>query len=109
MAKSVVINERQVPGAAYLTRATVTLDGAGNGGAGYPANGYPIAAGDFSYSTLDQVEVQDGTGSGYLFRWDPIAGTIRGYQQNGTTGPFQEIPNGTDLSAVTLVVWGKGR
>jgi hypothetical protein len=109
MAKSVVVNERQVPGAAYVTRVTITLDGAGNGGPGYPALGYPIAAADFNYSILDHVEVQDGTGSGYLFRWDPLQGTIRGFQQNGSTGPFQEIPNATDLSAVTLVAWGKGR
>ena len=103
MSKTVTINERQVPGATYVTKATIALDN------NYQSPGYPIAAVDFGYNTLDEVRVEDATGSGYLFRWDPVQGTIRGFQQNGSTGPFQEVPNATDLSAVTVIAWGKGR
>ena len=103
MAKSVVINERQVPGAEYLTKITVALDN------NYQSPGYALAPVDFGYNILSWVDVEDGTGSGYMVRYDPVAGTIRCFQQNQTTGPLSEVPNATDLSAVTIVAWGKGR
>lgn len=104
MAKTTAINERVVPGAGYETKCTVTLDN------NYQSPGYPVALADFGFATeLNWVDVQDATGTGYLFRFDPAQQTIRGFQQNGSTGPFVEIPNGTDLSAVTVVMRGKGR
>jgi hypothetical protein len=102
--KSVAINEREVPGASYVTKATITLDN------NCQSPGYALALTDFNYNVeINWVDLADVTASGYLLRYDPVNQTIRAFQQNGSTGPLVEVPNGTDLSAVTVMVLVKGR
>lgn len=66
MSKTVTINERQVPGAEYLTKTTIALDN------NYQSPGYPLVAADFGYNILSWVDVEDATGSGFMVRFHDI-------------------------------------
>lgn len=67
--------------------------------ASYPTGGEPIdATGDIGYQELWIT----GTTGGYQGSWDAANQKLLMYRQTAATGALVEVPNATDLSAVTV-------
>jgi hypothetical protein len=65
----------------------------------YPTSGEIIdATGDLGYSDFWVT----GTSSGYHGSWDPVNQKLLMYQQSAATSALTQVPNTTDLSAVTV-------
>src|SRR4051812_13652486 len=65
----------------------------------YPTGGEVIdATGDLGYSDFWIT----GTSSGYLASWAPSTQALIMYQQSAATSALTQVPNATDLSAVTV-------
>lgn len=94
--------------------ATITLDASPDGRATaggeairrgklnvgvYATNGVAVTKASFDL-WVGLIGLYVHPAGGYLFEWDKPNGKVKAYRQNNTTGPLQEVPNATDLSAV---------
>ena len=131
MALVVTAIEHGGSGNKHVERGTLALD------ASYPAGGYPVTPRLFGLAVVDFLDFTPSPG-GYRLNYDPASGTVRVYgpgftlagnQAVGnvvqtddvgrlgrtvagaldTYAPPVEVPTGTDLSALTGILWrGEG-
>ena len=103
MAATTTINTGpEVPGNRKITTATVTFDSS------YATGGEAIALADLGLLRLDHLVVD--AGAGYLAKWDgsTTAPKILLYRQTAATSALVEVPNTTDMSAISVKVLALG-
>jgi hypothetical protein len=90
----------QCSGAQRTTFGSLSMDSL------YPSNGEPFTARQFGLARLHQLHVFPS--KGYIFEPDHAALKLKVYWGDWNAvadGPLVEVPNNTDLSAVTAARW----
>lgn len=88
----------QLPQGEATVFGTIALDSS------YPTGGEVFdAPGDLGYHDL----VITGTTAGYALTWDKANQKLMAWQQSAATSALTQVPNATDLSAVSVsyVAW----
>ena len=65
----------------------------------YTTNGEALAPAECGVTTISDVVLNPS--DGYIFEYYPATGKIKAFRQTAATGALVEVPNTTDLSAVT--------
>lgn len=89
----------QAVGDEYETYKTVAFDSS------YPTGGEPLTAADLGFSVAPR-DVRIEPKGGYVFEYDRTNSKVLAYygdNNNASDGPLIEVPNTTDLSAITGV------
>lgn len=86
----------QVDGKRRQVTGTVTFDNS------YLTGGETFTARDFGLDLIEHVSVESR--AGYLISWNGSvsAPTLLAHQQSAATGALTQVPNATDLSAVSV-------
>ncbi len=72
--------------------------------ASYPTGGEAITASDLGAITGSIKHLSANSAGGYVFEWDQANGKLKAHQAphgHGEATPLPQVPNATDLSAVT--------
>lgn len=105
---AVTYTNKKVPqfvGTQRMVVADVTMDSS------YATNGESVTAASFGLSRLDRLVCYPA--SGYIPQWNgstsaPKIKVYYGDNNNASDGPLIEVPNTTDLSAITFSVEAYG-
>jgi hypothetical protein len=86
--------------AGWAVRGVLTMSNS------YATGGDSITAAQLGIGQIVKMAVFDAPG--YLMRYNSASGTVQAYQQSAATGALTEVPNTTNLSAVTadFIAWG---
>lgn len=93
-----VVRKRSVMGASEIVTVDLTMAGS------YATNGDSLPSDanlGLKNRALDALILTGGGDTGYLLVVDHTNRKIKAFRQNAATGAFQEVPNATNLSAVT--------
>lgn len=80
-------------------------------GASYPTGGEPLTPAKVGLIRVETLEIADNAG-GYVLTYDRANQKLKalyGDNNNAADGPLIEVPNGTDLSAITGRLIARGR
>lgn len=104
MAIAVNVDKVEECGNSYLFWGTMTWDSS------YPTNGEAFAiTAPVKIETIDYVQ---SNGGGYVGEWVKSTQKLKamyGDNNNAADGPLIEVPNATDLSAISMPFFGAGQ
>ena len=94
--------ERGVPGDMQYRVFEITFDSS------YPTGGEPMAAADVGFSKIEFIAFSGGDG-GYVFDYDFANSKVIVYRSAGSAAALGQVPNTTNLSAITTraMAWGR--
>ncbi|WP_457556326.1 hypothetical protein [Candidatus Pyrohabitans sp.] len=98
MAVSVSVKKTNIFGTMKVVIAEIAFD------TSYPAGGEPLTASDLGLTKIDHISIEPK--SGYIFEYDYANSKVKAYYADyaaASAGPLIEVPDLTDLSAVTGV------
>ncbi len=96
MALTFTPRRETVMGGNRIMIVTIGLDVA------YPTGGYAVGAGDVGMPNLLGINIHNVITGGYAFEWSFADHTIKAYRVGSTNSAMAEVPNGTDLSSISL-------
>jgi len=94
--------ERGVPGDMQYRVFEITFDSS------YPTGGESMTAADIGFSKIEFITFAGGDG-GYVFDYDFANSKVIVYRSAGSAAALGQVPNTTNLSAITTraMAWGR--
>lgn len=90
------IREHSIIGNKRATFGTLTFS------TSYATNGETFTVAGFGLSTLDMLDLCEGTGAGRVPEWDRANNKIKLFQQSAATGALTEVVNTNNVSGVSI-------